>query len=390
MVVLILGLFSYYYDSVIIDSAITEPEEQLSREDSIKTIKIITAGDAMAHLPQITGAYDAASKTYDFYPVFQYLKPVLDDFDLRIVNYETTCGGEPYKGYPQFSAPDTMAYALNKAGFNFYVSANNHSVDRSKKGIVNTIDVFKEYNIAHTGTFKDQAERDTTYPYIWEKDSVRFAILNCTYGTNGLAVPEPCIVNMIDTVQISKDIEKARKDSVDVLMVAIHWGVEYVREPGNDQKAIAEYLLSKGVDVIIGSHPHVVQPIEIKEYEYNGKKKKTLIIWSLGNLVSNQQRHYTDGGIMSNFTIEKHLYNDSIVIKDVGYLPFWVYRTPSPYKYYVLPVYRFENDSTTFQFTKEKKALFDLFKEETRNHLKDRDTLNIKEYIPENQYHEAL
>lgn len=350
--------------------------------DSIKKVNIITAGDAMAHLPQITSAYDKNSKTYDFFPVFQHLKPILNRFDLSIVNYETTCGGEPYKGYPQFSAPDTMAYGLKKAGFNFFVNANNHSVDRGKKGIIRTIDVFDRYKIPYTGTFKNKTQRDSMYPYIWEKDSIRFAILNYTYGTNGLKVPSPCIVNMIDTAQMHKDLDKAKQDSVDVIMVAIHWGSEYVREPGKFQENMADFLFEHGTDVIIGSHPHVVQPIEIKEFNYHGKKKRGLVIWSLGNLVSNQQRHYTDGGILAGFNIEKHFYNDSIAINSVTYLPFWVYRSYSPYKYRILPVYQFENDDSTYKLSEEKKKLFNRFIKETRAHLKDRDTANIKEYFP--------
>lgn len=346
--------------------------------DSVRTIKVISAGDAMAHLPQITSAYNAKSDSYDFHSVFAYINPLLHKYDLRIVNFETTCGGKPYTGYPQFSAPDTLAYALKDAGFNFFVSANNHSVDRGKSGIVKTIDVFEKYNIDYTGTFKDLQQRDTVYPFIWEKDSIRIAILNYTYGTNGLPVPKPTIVNLIDTIQIRKDIEIARTKQIDLVIVSMHWGAEYLREPDSYQRVMADFLLKQGVDIIIGSHPHVVQPIELKSITYKGKPKKSLLIWSLGNFVSNQQRQYTDGGIFVSFDIEKHLKKDSISIKNIKYIPFWVYRTYEPYKYYVLPVALFENNDTIFNFSKDKIALMSTFARETRVHLK-RDTINITE-----------
>lgn len=349
--------------------------------DSIISLKIFAVGDAMAHLPQITSAYDNKTKTWDFVSVFQYFKPILKNFDLNLVNYETTAAGEPYKGYPQFCAPDTFMYALSDAGFNYFVNANNHSADRGLLGINRTIDVFKKYNLRHTGTFKHDSIRAKTYPDVFYLNGIKIAILNCTYGTNGLPIPSPAIVNLIDTNQIKKDLKKAKDSMPDFIITSIHWGDEYKLEPNNQQKKWADFLFENGTDIIIGSHPHVVQPVEISDTTYNNIKKKRLIIWSLGNFVSNQQRLNCDGGIGVAFTLQKNIFTGKTWFTNVCYLPLWVYVSDNPKKYFVIPGSIYENDTTTIKMKTERKQAFKLFLSNTRNHLK-RDTNNIKEYFP--------
>lgn len=349
--------------------------------DSVICVKVLAVGDAMAHLPQITSAHNSKTNTWDFISVFQYFKPVLKKIDLSIVNYETTAAGEPYKGYPQFCAPDTFMHALADAGFNYFVNANNHSVDRGLQGINRTIDVFKKYNIRHTGTFKHDSIRAKTYPDIFYLNGIKIAMLNCTYGTNGLPVPSPAVVNLIDTAQIKSDLKKAKDSIPDFIITSIHWGDEYQIEPNNQQKKWADFLFENGTDIIIGSHPHVVQPIEITDTTYNGIKKKRLAIWSLGNFVSNQQRLHCDGGIAVIFNLQKNIFTGKTCFSDVRYLPHWVYVTENPKKYFVLPCSIYENDTSTIKMNKERKNAFNTFLSNTRKHL-ERDTANIKEYFP--------
>ena len=358
-----------------------EPKKEII--DSFIRISIVVAGDAMAHYPQIASAYNDTNKDYDFYPVFQYISPVIKKFDFSIVNYETTAGGKPYTGYPQFSAPDTLAYIIKDAGFKFFVNANNHSVDKGLKGITNTIDVFDKYNIPHTGTFKDEASRNEVYPSIQVINGLKIAILNYTYGTNGLFIPEPKIVNTIDTNVIKVDLKKALDSIPDAVVVCMHWGIEYQREPNQEQINLANFLFENGADVIVGSHPHVIQPLELATFNYKNKSKTGLIIWSLGNFVSNQRKQYTNGGIMVDFTLEKNKFTNTLKIKEVGYIPFWVYKTTKPEKFYILPICLFENDTTIFKLNNTDKTAFETFIKDTRSHLK-RDTLNIKEYFPTN------
>jgi poly-gamma-glutamate capsule biosynthesis protein CapA/YwtB (metallophosphatase superfamily) len=349
--------------------------------DTVISVSFVVAGDAMAHYPQITSAYNTSKGDYDFYPVFQFIKPVINKFDFSIVNYETTAGGKPYAGYPQFSAPDTFAYVLKDAGFKFFVNANNHSVDRGLNGINKTIDIFDKYKIPHTGTFKDEESRNKSYPSIQYIKGLKIAILNYTYGTNGLFIPEPAIIDTIDTVQIKRDLKKALDSIPDVVIVCMHWGEEYKREPNQLQKDLAAFLFENGADIIVGSHPHVVQPLELMTFNYKNRIKTGLVIWSLGNFISNQRNQYTNGGILVNFTVNKNISRNSLTIAEVGYIPFWVYKAKSPEAFYILPVYKFENDTSVFKLSKTDKAAFTTFIKDTRSHL-NRDTLNFKEFFP--------
>jgi len=350
--------------------------------DSIKIIHVIATGDAMSHMPLVQSSQDSVSGRFNFYPSFEYLAPILNNEDLKIVNFETTLAGPPYSGYPQFCAPDTLAYTLKNIGFNFFVNANNHSVDKSSKGINRTIDVFNKYGIQHTGTFRNEAERKKDYPAFVTLNGIKVSILNYTYGTNSLIAPKPTIINYIDTNSIKADLAAARNGNPDMILVCLHWGNEYQREPCIEQKMIADVLFRNGTDVIVGSHPHVIQPIEVKNFKYKGRNKKGLVIWSLGNFFANQRKQYRDGGMFVKFDIAKNIYTGECTLLNIGYIPFWVYKTLNPVKFYVLPIYRFENDSLTFKMNVQDKQDFHTFITDTRKHL-SRDTANIKEFFPE-------
>lgn len=349
----------------------------LQQEDSLTTATIIVGGDAMMHMPQINAGYIDSSKSYDYSSWFTEISPILKEGNLNIINLETTLAGHPYKGYPQFCAPDIYAKNLYDAGFNFFVLANNHTVDRGGKGMERTINTLTDFGIPNTGSFKSQAERDSIYPVLLRVNGIRISLLNCTYGTNGLIPPTPYLVNMIDTVELKKDIQKAKMDRPDILMIAIHWGDEYKREPGAYQKSVANFLIRNGVDIIIGSHPHVIQPIEIVERN----DKQHLIIWSLGNFVSNQRRHYTDGGMMVKFDLVKHKRKMQTKFQKIEYIPMWVYKTPPPIEYRILPIYLYENEAE--KMSAQDKTLFLRFIEDSRSHL-ERDE-RITEYFPNYQ-----
>jgi poly-gamma-glutamate capsule biosynthesis protein CapA/YwtB (metallophosphatase superfamily) len=160
-------------------------------------LSLLFAGDIMQHDSQIAAAYDPLTKKHDYNPCFQYIAPLIQSADIAIGNLELTLAGPPYKGYPQFSAPDALAETLKAAGFDALVTANNHCVDRGRKGIERTIDVLDTLHIPHTGTFKDSTTRSKAYPLIIEKKGFRLSLLNYTYGTNGIPVPQPSIVNQI-------------------------------------------------------------------------------------------------------------------------------------------------------------------------------------------------
>lgn len=339
-------------------------------EDSVIWIKVLTAGDAMAHLPQTQAAYNTETKEYSYYEVFRWISPFVKVFDISIINLETTLAGEPYRGYPQFSAPDSYAADLHKAGFNLFCLANNHSVDRYNKGIIRTIDVLDSLGICHTGTFKDKIHRDTAYPLMLDRHGIRIAVINATYGTNGLNPKAPAMVNMINREEIAGDILKARDKGADVIIASIHWGDEYKRFPNTFQKSIAQFLADNGVDVIVGHHPHVLQPVEwIKGNLGDSVHKDVFVIWSLGNFFSNQRDRYRDGGMFVNFDIVKNKNSGVVTIENPTYYPYWVWRSTPPFRYSLLPASMRDSLVQHYSLTENETASFGRSLGDTEEHI---------------------
>lgn len=266
------------------------------------TASLYFAGDAMQHIAQIESALQTDG-TYSYKECFTYVKEQVSEANLAICNLEVTLGGEPYRGYPQFSAPDEFASALKDAGFDILLTANNHCLDRRNKGLIRTLDVLDSLGIAHVGTYRDSAERDSLYPYLTTINNITFAILNYTYGTNGIPANPPCIVNLIDTAQILIDINKARAKKADVIIACMHWGDEYVLKQNKTQEQLTDWLIENGVDHIIGNHPHVIQPTELRKDKYNGGHH--FIAYSLGNYISNMSARNTDIGMSATLRFSK-------------------------------------------------------------------------------------
>ena len=264
-------------------------------------VRLLFAGDAMQHQRQIDNAY--RNGEYDYSSYFQYIKDEISSADLAIVNLEGPLGGKPYKGYPQFSMPDAFAAALKDAGFSVFLTANNHAADCYSRGIDRTIDVLDSLGIIHTGTFKNASERELNYPLIVEKKGIRMAFLNYTYDTNGINPDAPCIVNLIDTTLIKEDIQKAQRMNPDVIIAAMHWGQEYKLNSNASQEQLVQFLIAQGVDLIIGSHPHVVEPSQIITDPVSNSRH--LVVYSLGNFVSGMSAVNTDGGQMISVTLKK-------------------------------------------------------------------------------------
>lgn len=304
-----------------------------------QTFTLLFAGDAMLHQSQIDNAY--RNGEYDFSSYFHYIEPEVSAADLAFVNLEVTLGGKPYKGYPQFSAPDEYAVALQDAGFDVFLTANNHILDRRNKGLVRTLSVLDSLNVIHTGSFRDKADRENRYPLIIEKQGIRFAVLNVTYSTNGIEPQNPVVVNYIDRVQITADINKAKEQEPDIIIAAVHWGEEYRLIQNKTQESLAQFLTDQGVDLVIGSHPHVVQPSLLVSNEAG--EAKHLVVYSLGNLVSGMKAVNTDGGQLIKVILEKD--GDEVRIKSAGYQLVYVHKQQNEKKidYQVIPVSLAEN-----------------------------------------------
>lgn len=337
------------------------------------TLSLLFMGDIMGHDSQIKSAKQN-NNTYNYTEVFKYLDTIINSADVSIANLEVTLAGSPFKGYPQFSSPDALAVAAKNAGIDVLVTANNHSVDRGKKGIVRTINVLDSLQIKHTGTFKNQASKNQQTPLIINKKGFKIALINYTYGTNGLRVPYPTIVNINNRDSIAKDIDKAKTLNPDKTIVFIHWGIEYQQEPNKQQKELANFCFSKGADIIIGSHPHVIQ-----KSEWTNNNKEQFVSYSLGNFVSNQRKQNRDGGQMIKITLQKN--KNKVSIKESGHILTWVY---TPYingkkHFHILPCAKYELMPHFFispqHFDKMK-----LFISNSRNLLNSKNK-NVQEYL---------
>lgn len=260
---------------------VIEPKELPERRMSI-----VMAGDALIH----TGVFMDASinKTYkstdeyDFTKMFTRIKRIIKKYDLRYYNQESIIGGKEPSNFPLFCSPDAIGRDLVKTGFNLVSLANNHSFDCRDEGLLYSIDFWKKQpKRVHTaGSYASFEERDEIPVY--EKNDIKYAFLAYTIPTNGFHAPqgEEYLVNEYSREQVKKDVETARANGAEVIMVSMHWGVEYKHDPTDEQREEAKYLSELGVNLIIGSHPHVIQPIE-----YVGD---TLCVYSLGNLISAQ------------------------------------------------------------------------------------------------------
>lgn len=268
----------------------------------VPQVSLLFVGDLMQHQAQI----DAALRTdgsYDYRHCFSLVKERISQADLAIGNLEVTLGGEPYRGYPQFSAPDEYLCALKDVGFDILATANNHSLDRRRKGLERTLTLIDSAGLTAVGTYRNASDRASRYPLIVKKNGLRIALLCATYGTNGITASPPNMVNSLDREELAADIHTARTMRADVIIAIVHWGNEYQQHPTDEQRTLAHWLIGQGVDHIIGSHPHVVQPIELVPHsEY---PTHHAVIYSLGNYVSNMSIAHGTVGLCVELIIEK-------------------------------------------------------------------------------------
>jgi poly-gamma-glutamate capsule biosynthesis protein CapA/YwtB (metallophosphatase superfamily) len=344
-------------------------------KSEIEEATLIAVGDIMMHSTQTRSGYDAKKKTYNFDTFFAPVKSILSTGDWVIGNLETPLAGQDaggYTGYPLFNAPAELADAAKKAGFNILTTANNHALDRGEKGVIRTIANLRDRKIASTGTARSAAEASRIL--ISTKNNISLAILAYTYGTNGIPIPKgkDYLVALIDQKKIIKDIAKARKQGADIIAISLHFGNEYQRQPNSEQKQLVENLLKAGADIILGSHPHVVQPYKIFNFPgKNGKTRKAVAIYSMGNFISGQNKKYTDLGVILQVNIRKTFPEKTTAITDVKTHPTWVqrYSLNNKLNYRVLPLAKTVTDKkdpllATSQYPVLKKDLQDM-----NNHL---------------------
>lgn len=344
---------------------------RLAGQEKDSSLVIIFAGDIMGHDSQINAAWDADSGYYNYEPTFRHIRDYITSADIAVGNLEVTLAGPPFKGYPQFSSPDELAIEAKRAGFDVMITANNHALDRGEEGFLRTLYMLDSLNFFRAGTYRDSAERASFHPLILEKNSIRIALLNYTYGTNGLKIPAPREINRIDTARIRMELLKAQTADPDFIIVCMHWGTEYERDENKVQQQLADFILGLGADAIIGSHPHVVQPVKFYGFSEDSVACKP-VVYSLGNFVSNQRTQYREGGIVAELHLSK---TDSITLLDsLAYLPYYVWREDEKagkYTFRVMPVSLYEAQPDSFEMSPGEIYRLNRFAKDTREHLEE-------------------
>ena len=268
------------------------------KQNESVSAELLFVGDAMMHQAQIDQALELGNGvSYNFDDCFSLIAPAIVSADYAVCNLETPLGGgSKYTGFPCFSAPDAYAVALRNAGFDMFLTANNHSLDKLDRGIRRTIEVLDNLEVDHIGTYYNIEQRKKQIPFVKDVNGIKIGFLNYTYGTNGLEAKNGAEVALIDKKKISEEISQTRNAGAEILCVCIHWGVEYVLLENSHQRDIADFLVQQGVDLIIGGHPHVIQPMKIERNEK--ENKDVLIVYSLGNFISNMKTDDTRGGAL--------------------------------------------------------------------------------------------
>ena len=308
-----------------------EEEKVDSQENSDTSFNLTAVGDIMCHNTQYIDAYNSNTGKYDFSYVFDDINHYIKNSDITVANLETTFAGEDkgYSNYPRFNTPDALAYNLKKLGVDVISTAGNHSLDYGFDGLSRTIDVLNLADISHVGTYKTQEERDTiVFKYV---KGIKIAFINYAYGTNGITIPsdKTFCINLIDKDLIKKDIENAKSQNADMIVASVHWGTEYSTVPNDTQNELADFLFQNGVNIILGTHPHVLQKMENRTVTLeDGTTQDGFIIYSLGNFISDQNAKNTRTSIILDLKITKHADN-SISIDEVNYTPIYMYKNNS-------------------------------------------------------------
>ncbi len=289
------------------------------------TISLSVIGDIMCHNTQYNDAYE--NGIYDFSYVFDDIREELSNSDFAVGNLETTFAGSSrgYSSYPQFNTPESLAFAIKNSGIDLVSTANNHSLDTGYSGIESTINFLDQAGLMHTGTYNSPESQNQTI--IADIKGLRVAFLSFTYGTNGIAIPkgkEYCI-NLIDDNFIIDRLNLAKQEKTDIICVFMHWGEEYELSPNSEQTRLANLLFDNGVNIILGSHPHVLQKMENSE--------KGFVIYSLGNFVSGQVKENTRDSIILNLTVTKKGTGE-VIVNSAKYTPIYTYKSGASKKQY--------------------------------------------------------
>lgn len=313
-----------------LENSETEPPIVIPpKEDQYFTMSVI--GDIMCHNTQYKDAY-TSNDSYDFSYVFTDIKSYINEADIAVGNLETTFAGKArgYSNYPTFNTPEQLAYNLKDFGIDVVSTANNHCMDKNFSGLVSTLNYLDDAGIAHMGT--NATQEDQNKVLIKEVNGIKIAFLAFTYGTNGIPIPsdKPFAVNLIDDNLILNQLSLAKEQNPDLICVNMHWGIEYQTKQNKEQERLANLLFTNGADVILGSHPHVLQPMEKKTITLeDGSTKDCFVIYSLGNFMSGQTYPNTRNSVILNMSFTKSGETGKTTINSASYVPIYMYKAAS-------------------------------------------------------------
>ena len=282
------------------NSTVTAPELPPVAPDTAITIRILCTGDIMTHMPVIDAARVKTTKKFDFLPSFELIAPYLQSSDLTIGNLETVLAGDRFgiSGYPSFNAPQVLGNNLKESGFDLLTTCNNHSFDKGLKGLKNTLQFIDSLGFLYTGTFSDSVS--VKRHILTEIKGCKIGVLAYTYGINGtLSRRLSRYINTIDTAKIHNEIDTLKADSADIIIAVMHFGNEYQMNPSEEQKSLVRFLWHNGVQIVIGHHPHVLQPAVFDTVN------NRFAVFSLGNFYSAQKGKNKDIGGIADITITK-------------------------------------------------------------------------------------
>lgn len=320
-----------------------QPEEEKVIIEKDREVSFLAAGDNLIHgLIYYSG--DQGDGSYSFDRMYDRVSDEISSADIAYLNQETICGGTQLglQSYPTFNSPYEILDSVAAAGFDWISTSSNHSMDVGEEGILSQLSHLEELpQLIQTGT---NASADEAKEYkVIEKNGVKIGLLSYTYGLNGFVLPDgkEYLVNLIDEDRIREDMKELNQIS-DVQVVSMHWGVEYQFEENEEQRALAQLLSDEGADVIIGTHPHVLQPMEVLKGE---EGNETLVMYSLGNFVSAQDVNSRMLGGMAKWTLVYHPSDKSVSFKNICFEPTVMYFDPSGTDVQVYPLSEYTDDT---------------------------------------------
>jgi len=348
LLIFIIFIFNKYNKNANTNTENNSTETTLSNKNTKQdtaepiTFTLTSLGDTLCHNTQYWDAYNSKTDEYDFSYVYEDIKNYTLSSDITIGSLETTFAGKEkgYSNYPTFNTPDSLATALKDIGVDVVSLAGNHALDYGYSGLCRTIDVFDNIGLSHLGTYKTAEDQEKIL--IKDVKGVKIAFINYTYGTNGIPLPsgKDFCVNLIDKDFIKKQINQAKEQNVDMIVACMHWGTEYRTTANSEQKDLANFLFENGVDVILGNHPHVLEPMEKKTITLqDGTTKDVFVVYALGNFTADQRDEITRDSAILNLTITKNS-NGKISIDKVNYIPIYMYKNTnvSTHKFKILDI----------------------------------------------------